>query len=119
MNKTKVISFSFHALLALGLAVYVNVLLGLPVLAGWLVFVNVINFLSFGLDKYRAKKKWRRTPESTFLWLAFLGAFPALFLGRKAFRHKTVKKGFIWPMWLLFTLQLTLVLAVLFGLLPL
>lgn len=115
MNKTKVISFSLHVAVILALAIYVEKLTGMHALYGWFIFANIINFLSFGKDKYAAKKGWSRTPESTFLWLSFLGAFPALFAGRKYFRHKTVKKGFILPMWALFILQLALVVAYLQG----
>lgn len=106
MNKTKLKSFLWHVTIVAICAIICHHYVGLEVLLGWLIFVNIVLFSTFGIDKYSSKKKWRRTPESTFLWLAFLGGFPALFLGRKLFRHKTLKKGFIWPMWLLFISQL-------------
>ena len=77
-----------------------------PSLWVWLCSVNIWLFLVFGSDKLRAHKALRRTPETTFLTLAVLGGFPALFLGRKIFKHKTVKQEFIAPMWGLFILEL-------------
>ena len=109
MNKHKLHSFLGHTVIALAPAIYLDMQMGFHLLIGWLIFSNLVLFLSFGLDKKSAQKGWRRTPETTLLWLAFLGAFPALFFGRRYFRHKTVKQEFIWPMWTLFVIQLALV----------
>lgn len=75
----------------------------------FIVINNIYLFFLVGADKKAAKEGEKRTPESTFLTLAFLGAFPALFYGRKIFRHKTIKKDFIYPMWALFILQIALI----------
>ena len=115
MNKTKVTSLFIHLLIVISLAFYVHMQTGLHLFYGWFIFANALLFISFGFDKKAAGKGWRRTPESTFLWMAFLGAFPALFAGRKVFRHKTMKKEFIWPMWALFVLQIGVVTAYLQG----
>ena len=55
-------------------------LIGSPwgVLAVWLVIINVVTFLVFGLDKWKAKRKVRReqvrrVPEKTLFLLAALG----------------------------------------------
>ena len=71
----------------------------------WLAMANIITFLSFGKDKFCAKAGFGRTPEITFHVMGILGAFPAIFIGRKAFNHKTTKQGFIIPMWIFFFLQ--------------
>lgn len=78
----------------------------MPVLLSYLIALNFTCFVSFGFDKQAAKKGWGRVPERTFLMLGFLGAFPALLVGRKVFRHKTIKKEFLIPMWTLFILQM-------------
>ena len=55
----------------------------------YLLIINVIAFLSMYIDKQRAiKHKWR-IQETTLLGLAILGGSIGLYLGMKAFRHKT------------------------------
>ena len=73
--------------------------LNLPPLPVWLITLNLVLFALMGKDKFAAKRKKNRTPEFTLLLLAFLGATPALFAGRKTFRHKTSKQNFIYAMW--------------------
>lgn len=60
-------------------------LIGSPwgVLAVWLVIINVVTFLVFGLDKWKAKRKVRReqvrrVPEKTLFLLAALAEAWAL-----------------------------------------
>ena len=55
---------------------------------------NLIVFLVYGLDKYKAKADQWRTPEKTLLLLAFLFGGPGAFLGMKIFHHKTKHKLF-------------------------
>jgi uncharacterized membrane protein YsdA (DUF1294 family) len=81
----------------------------IPLVFSILSAINAVCFISFGYDKKAASKDWGRVPERTFLTLGFLGAFPALLLGRKVFKHKTFKRKFIVPMWGLFILQAGLV----------
>lgn len=63
----------------------------------WLLFgyliVNVIVFLMYGIDKYKAKRKKWRIPEATLLGAAAFGVFGAL-AGMYFFRHKTKKPKF-------------------------
>lgn len=83
----------------------------LPAIVWWFIALNIFEFLMFGKDKLCAIKGWRRTPESTFHLMGFLGGFPGIFMGRKVFKHKTSKKQFYIPMWILFALQVLLALA--------
>ena len=65
----------------------------------YLLIINLLTFLIFGLDKWKAKRKEkkesvRRVPEKTlFLLSAFGGSIGAL-LGMKVFHHKTLHKSF-------------------------
>ena len=52
------------------------------------VGLNALAFLSFAMDKVRAKRNTWRIPERTLLILAALGPFGAL-AAMVAFRHKT------------------------------
>jgi uncharacterized membrane protein YsdA (DUF1294 family) len=69
-----------------------------PPLVIWLLTLNLMLLALMGKDKIAATKKTARTPEFTLLLLAFLGATPALLIGRKLFNHKTAKKEFIYAM---------------------
>lgn len=53
------------------------------------IFINIIVFVLYGIDKEKAiKHKWR-IPEKTLLGSAFLGGGLGAFLGMKIFHHKT------------------------------
>ena len=80
---------------------FIWVVIGSPwgLLAIWLLLINVITFLVFGLDKWKARRKEknekvRRVPERTLLLLAALGGSVGALLAMKAFRHKTLHKAF-------------------------
>lgn len=55
----------------------------------YLVFINALTFILFGIDKKRAKKHKWRIPEKTLLGMCLIGGFAGGFLGMQAFRHKT------------------------------
>lgn len=61
----------------------------------YLIIINIISFILYGLDKYKAIiNKWR-IPESVLLTISFLGGGIGSLLGMYIFRHKTKKKKFI------------------------
>ena len=60
----------------------------------YFLIINIIGFLSMGLDKYKAKHNLWRTPEKTLLLIPlFLGSIGSL-IGMYTFRHKTKKPRF-------------------------
>lgn len=61
-------------------------------LLGYLA-VNLIVFVMYGVDKYKATHKMWRIPEATLLTAAVFAVFGAL-AGMKFFRHKTKKPKF-------------------------
>ena len=68
-------------------------------LALYLLVINLVTFLIFGLDKWKAKRKEkkesvRRVPEKTLFLLSALGGSIGALLGMKAFHHKTLHKSF-------------------------
>ena len=68
-------------------------------LAVWLVIINVVTFLVFGLDKWKAKRKVkketvRRVPEKTLFLLSAIGGSVGALLGMKVWHHKTLHKSF-------------------------
>lgn len=59
-----------------------------------LLIWNAIVFLIYGIDKWKAKRKAWRIPESFLIGISFLlGSFGALF-GMVLFNHKTKKMKF-------------------------
>ena len=69
------------------------------VLAIWLVLINLVTFLVFGLDKLKAKRKEkketiRRVPEKTLFLLAAIGGSIGALVGMKVWHHKTLHKSF-------------------------
>lgn len=68
---------------------------GLPTL--WLVLINLVTFLVFGVDKLKAKRKSasiRRVPEKTLFLLAALGGSVGALVGMRVWRHKTLHRTF-------------------------
>lgn len=110
-HSTKIRSFTLHFLFCALAAYALQNVSGIPFIGWWFIIVNVFEFLFFGKDKLRSKLKWSRTPESTFLVMGLLGAFPAILIGRKVFQHKTTSRKFILPMWTLFIVQILVALA--------
>ena len=76
----------------------------------YLLAVNVIAFLCYGVDKVKARKGMWRTPESTLLLLALMGGSVGAWTGLKFWRHKTQHKKFKYGIPLIMLLQLAMVL---------
>lgn len=60
----------------------------------YLVIINIITFIIFGLDKYYAIKNKFRVSEATLLCLCIIGGSFLGYIGMKVFRHKTKKTYF-------------------------
>ena len=66
----------------------------LHTIIGYLLLANVVTFITYGIDKYKAKKgKWRIS-EATLLLMAVFGGSIGAWLGMKTFHHKTMHKKF-------------------------
>ncbi len=75
----------------------------------YLVAVNVVTFLVYGIDKFKAKRgKWRIS-EFTLLILAVIGGSIGAWLGMKVWHHKTMHKKFKYGLPLILMAQITLV----------
>ncbi len=74
----------------------------------YLAAINVVTFLVYGLDKWKAKQGAWRIKESTLLLLAAVGGSVGALLGMQTFRHKTKH--------LQFTVGVPLILLVQIGL---
>ena len=60
----------------------------------YLAIINVATFLTYGLDKWKAKRSKWRIRETALLMLAVLGGSIGAWLGMKVLHHKTQHKKF-------------------------
>ncbi len=81
----------------------------------WLLCINAVAFIAFGLDKHSAKKSAPRIPEATLLLLALLGGSPAAWVAQRYFRHKTQKRRFRIRFWAVIALQVAVAVACVSG----
>ena len=59
------------------------------ILLVYLLVINLVAFVMYGIDKRRAiKDKWR-VPEKTLLLVALFGGSVGAFAGMQVFHHKT------------------------------
>ena len=63
-------------------------------LAYYLLAINAVAFIVYGIDKYKAKKAKWRISETTLLLLAVLGGSIGAWMGMKVWHHKTMHKKF-------------------------
>ena len=59
----------------------------------YLIVINVVTFLVYGIDKWKAKQGSWRISEATLLILAVIGGSIGALLGMKVWHHKTMHKG--------------------------
>ena len=60
----------------------------------YLIAINAVTFIVYGIDKYKAKKAKWRISEATLLLLAILGGSIGAWMGMKVWHHKTMHKKF-------------------------
>jgi uncharacterized membrane protein YsdA (DUF1294 family) len=64
------------------------------VIVFYLVIINIFTFLLYGIDKWKAKRKRWRIPESVLLGMAAVGGSIGAWLGMHVWHHKTQHKKF-------------------------
>ena len=62
---------------------------------GYFGLLNLLGFLTMGMDKQKARRNAWRIPERTLLLIAFLGGGPGSLIGMYTFHHKTKHIKFI------------------------
>ena len=80
----------------------------LQIALAYLVVINVVTFFMYGVDKWKAKKSKWRIREAALLTLAVLGGSIGVWLGMKAWHHKTQHKKFKYGVPLILMAQITL-----------
>jgi len=82
----------------------------------WNIFIffflllNTTVFIVFGVDKYLARKRYRRISEKRLLQLALAGGSIGAIIAQRFFRHKTLKFRYI--LWMFLGVHLAVMMAV-------
>ncbi len=74
------------------------------------VILTLVSFITYALDKRKAKNNMWRTPEGTLLLLAFVGGATGALLGMLLCRHKIRKPKFYLTVPFLALIQIAFVL---------
>ena len=75
----------------------------------YLLAVNSLTFLLYGIDKYKAKKGRWRIPEATLLTMAAIGGSIGAWAGMRTWHHKTMHKKFKYGIPVIIIMQIALV----------
>lgn len=78
------------------------------IIIGYLLLINLVAFVMYGIDKYKAKKSKWRIPEATLLMLAAIGGVVGAWIGMQVWHHKTLHKKFRFGVPAILLLQLAL-----------
>ena len=77
----------------------------------YLALMNIVAFILYGIDKWKAQRnKWRVT-EARLLWIAVAGGSIGALLGMKVWHHKTKHNKFRFGLPAILILHLAAVLA--------
>lgn len=74
----------------------------------YLIIINIIAFITYGIDKQKAKRNLWRIPEAQLLLLAIIGGSIGAYLGMHIWHHKTKHVKFRLGIPVIITFQLLL-----------
>ena len=74
----------------------------------YILAINALTFVVYGIDKYKAKHAKWRISEATLLLLAVLGGSVGAWCGMKVWHHKTMHKKFKYGVPMIFIMQVAL-----------
>ena len=79
----------------------------------YLIVINIVTFLVYGIDKWKAKQGSWRISEATLLMLPVIGGSIGALLGMKIWHHKTIHKKFKYGLPLILLVQIALIYLIL------
>lgn len=82
------------------------------IIAVYLILINLITFIVYGVDKSLAIKHEWRISEATLIMLAVIGGSIGAFLGMQVFRHKTKHMKFVIGVPVIIVLQVAIALFI-------
>ena len=80
----------------------------------YLVFINIITFFLYGVDKWKAQRVRWRIPESVLLGMAAIGGSVGAWLGMQVWRHKTQHAKFRYGVPIILIAQVALLVWILY-----
>ena len=80
----------------------------------YLIIINVVTFLMFGIDKWKARNSKWRIRETALLGLAVLGGSIGAWFGMKVWHHKTLHKKFRYGIPAIIIIQLVIIVYILY-----
>ena len=83
-----------------------------PLAVCYIIAINILTFIIFGIDKMYARKKAWRIPEATLFLLVIMGGSIGGWVGMNAWRHKTKHAKFKYGIPLIFALQIAILLYI-------
>ncbi|WP_444382215.1 DUF1294 domain-containing protein [Prevotella sp.] len=63
------------------------------ILIYYILCINAVTFIIYGIDKYKAKKAKWRIPETTLLMMAVVGGSIGAWLGMKVWHHRCIRNS--------------------------
>ena len=75
----------------------------------YLIIINIVTFLVYGIDKWKARKAMWRVREASLFMLAVLGGSIGAWLGMKVWHHKTQHKKFRYGIPAIIIIQLVII----------
>ena len=79
------------------------------IIISYVIIINVITLMMYGIDKWKAKHSKWRIPEAILLIMAAVGGSIGAWTGIKLFHHKTLHKKFKYGVPAIFLIQLGIV----------
>ncbi len=87
----------------------------ITILLIYALIMNLIGFMSMGIDKQKARKRAFRIPEATLFTIAIIGGSIGSIIGMHLFHHKTRHYYFLYGLPAILVLQIILILFLIFG----
>lgn len=75
----------------------------------YLIIINIVTFLVYGIDKWKAKQGSWRISEATLLMLAVIGGTIGTLLGMQVWHHKTMHLKFKYGLPLILVAQIAFI----------
>ena len=79
----------------------------------YLICINILTFLVYGIDKWKARNDKWRISEATLLLLAVIGGSVGAWAGMSVWHHKTLHKKFRYGVPLILIIQMALIIYML------